>query len=175
PGPGGYGPPGAPPGPGGYGPPGAPPGPGGYGPPGAPPGYGPAQPGYGGYPPGGPPAKKSKALLWVGIGCGGLLVLGIAGGIASYFYVKSQVSDAESAIAAAASAGALGTPAAPGTISATCAKAVACCKVVMTKNNANNAIATSVCNAIGLQSEAVCVTTYDAYKRNAAVSGATCP
>jgi len=121
------------------------------------------------------PAKKSKALLWVGLGCGGFLLLSIAGGIASYFYVKGQVSDAESAIAAAASAGVVGAPAS-GPISATCAKAVACCQSSMAKSvGAGSAIASAACTALGRQSDPTCAQLYDSYKRAAAVSGATCP
>src|SRR6478736_1127014 len=206
PGGGGY-PPGGPPG-GGY-PPGGPPGggyppggggapPGGYGPPGypppggAPPGYGQPQQGYGGYPPGGPPgappggpagpSKKSKALMWVGLGCGGLLLLSLAGGIASYFYVRSQASAIESAIAAA-SAGATGTGASPGavpgtpaTLTPTCAKAVACCKANAAKAAGVNAAAVEqACSGIGLFTEDVCAKQYEGYKRAATVLGASCP
>src|SRR5882724_6955399 len=115
---GGYPPPGGAP-PGGYGPPGGPPGYGGPPQGGPPPGYGPPQQGYGGYPggPPGSPPKKSKALLFLGLGCGGLILLGIAGSVASYFYMKSKVSDAEQAIANyAADAGALAAPT-PGSVS----------------------------------------------------------
>jgi hypothetical protein len=116
-------------------------------------------------------------LLWVGIGCGGLLVLGTAGGIASYLYVKSQVSAAETAIAAAASAGALGTALpTPATMSPTCAKAVACCQATMAKTAAANpALGTQACNGIGLLSEAACATQYESLKRTATALGATCP
>jgi hypothetical protein len=40
---------------------------------------------------------------------------------------------------------------------------------------ANSAIANTVCNAFRIQPEEVCLKAYDDYKRNAAVSGATCP
>ncbi|MEO6599570.1 MAG: hypothetical protein ABIQ16_06830, partial [Polyangiaceae bacterium] len=146
------------------------------------PGYGPPQPGYGGYPApggagGGPPAKKSKALMWVGIGCGALLVLGVAGSIVGYYYVKSQVSDAETAIAAAASAGALSTALpTPATMSPTCAKAVACCQAVMAKTaGANAATGAQACNGIGLLSEGLCAKQYEGQRRAATVVGATCP
>src|SRR6478736_6079727 len=194
PGGGGYG---GPPGGGGY-PPGGPPGggypPGGGAPPGgAPPGYGQPPPGYGGYPPGGPPGappggpagpppKKSKALMWVGLGCGGLLLLSLAGGIASYFYVRSQASAIESAIAAA-SAPATGTGASPGavpgtpaTLTPTCAKAVACCKANAAKAAGVNAAAVEqACSGIGLFTEDVCAKQYEGYKRAATVLGASCP
>lgn len=83
------GPPGTPPpGGGGWGPPqgGGPPsfggGPPSYG--GGPPSYGGGPPSYGGgFPPAQPPPKKSKTGLYVGIGCGCLLLLacGVGGGI----------------------------------------------------------------------------------------------
>ena len=174
---GGYPPPGGAP-PGGYGPPGGPP-PGYGGPPGAgPPGYGPPQPGYGGYPggPPGPPPKKSKALLFVGLGCGALILLGAAGSIASYFYMKSKVNDAEQAIAnyGAGGAGVLAAPAA-GSVSATCAKAIACCKAVTGKSaGQNSALVEQACNGIGLLSDAQCTQQYNALKSSAAAVHATC-
>ncbi len=192
--PGGYGgqPPGGgyPPGGGGY-PPGGGAPPGGYGPPGypppggAPPGYGPAQPGYGGYP-GAPPgagsagasAKKSKALLWVGMGCGGFLLLGVAGAIAGYLYIQRQASDTESAIAAAASAAAAGNPigAAPSTLTPSCAKSVACCKAANAKvGGANADLGEQACNELGRLPESVCASQYEARKRTATVLGVTCP
>lgn len=91
---GGWGPP-----PGGGGPPGygGPPsyggGPPGYG--GGPPSYGGGPPGYGGgFPPPQPPAKKSNTGLYVGIGCGCLLLLGcmIGGGI---WYAISSMGPGE--------------------------------------------------------------------------------
>jgi hypothetical protein len=105
-------PPGAPPG--GYGQPpgggyGQPPG-GGYGqPPGAPPGWQ-QQPGYG--PPAGalPPTvpgggAKPSPLLWVGLGCGALLLIGASG--AAWFYF-SIFKPAQMVASAVASAGGLG-------------------------------------------------------------------
>ena len=110
-------PPGAPPGapPGGYG--GPPPGGGGYGqppggygqPPGGPPGW-PQQPGYG--PPGQPgpppvaPASKGNPLVWVGLGCGALLLLGGAGASWVYFSIVRPAQEAERAIKAAGGLGA---------------------------------------------------------------------
>ena len=197
-----YGPPGGgggyggPPG-GGYPPPGAPPPggapPGGYGQPpgygGPPPGYGP-QPGYGGYPqPGGqPPAApppKSKALLWVGLGCGGLILVGVGLTIAGYFYAKSKAADAEQALQnLAASAQGLGTPvpgAAPGStavtggvvVAGTCAKAAACCKSILSKSGSNAATAAN-CDAFEKLPDTACAQPYETYKRMAGVVGATC-
>lgn len=100
-------PPGAPPGgygapPGGYGPP-----PGGYGqPPGAPQAWPPQQPV--GFPPPGAPAPKAKPnpLMWVGIGCGALLLLGGAGVAWAYFSIVRPAQELAKAAAAASSLGA---------------------------------------------------------------------
>ena len=116
--------------------------------------------------------------MWVGLGCGGLLLLGLAGGIASYFYMRSQVSSIESAVAAAsaAAAGDGASPAVPSTLSPTCAKAVACCKATMAKTAAVSAAAAEqACNGIGLLSDDVCVKQYEGQKRAATVVGASCP
>jgi hypothetical protein len=168
---GGYPPPGGAP-PGGYGPAGgAPPG---YGPPA---GYGPPQPGFGGYPAGppGPPAKKNNALLWVGLGCGVLILLGAAGAVASYLYMKSRVSDAEQAIANYGAGGAgIAAPAA-GAVSATCAKTIACCKAITGKTaGPNTALAAQACNGIGLLSDAQCTQQYNALKTSAVAVHASC-
>ncbi len=112
----------------------------------------------------------------MGIGCGGLILLGIIGSVISYFYVKSQVDSAEKAIAAASSAGVLGTALpTPASMSPTCAKAVACCQAVMAKTAAANAAAAQACNGIGLLSEELCTKQYEGQKRAATVVGASCP
>jgi len=116
-------------------------------------------------------------LLWVGLGCGGLLLLGIGGGIAGYMYVRSKVSAVESAVAAASAAVAGdSTSAPPTTASAACVKAIACCKATMAKTaGANAAAGEQACNSIALLSEDVCQKQYDAYKRAATVVSAICP
>jgi hypothetical protein len=128
-GPGGYG--GGPP-PGGWGPPpGSPPGapPGGYGVPpaggyGQPPGgYGQPPGGYG-QPPGAPqgfpqhgvaptqpgiapaPGKKTNPIVWLGLGCGALLLVGGAGAAWFYFSVFRPAQEIEHAVAAASGLGA---------------------------------------------------------------------
>ena len=192
PGGGGYG--GPPPG-GGYPPPGGGP-PGGYGPPGyggppaggPPPGYGPPQQGYGypGGPPagaGGPPPKKSKTLLLVGLGCGALILLGVAGGIASYLYMKSKVNDAETAIANLADAGALGVPASGSAgagsllaLSPMCAKAATCCAAMATKTSPASApFAAQACaKTYATFADNVCAQQYASLKQAATTMGATC-
>lgn len=115
-------------------------------------------------------------MLWLGLGCGGLLLLSLGGGIAAYFYMQSQVSAVESAVAAASAAAAGETPAAPSNLSPTCAKAIACCKATMAKTAGSNAAtAEQACNGIGLLADDVCVKQYEGQKRAATVVGASCP
>jgi len=173
--PGGYGPPGQPPGgyggPPGYGPPG-------YGPPGGPP-PGPAQ--YGGYPGGPgqpPPKKKSNALLFVVLGVGVLVLLGIGGAVASFLYVRNQANQAEQQIAAAASGVAAGVSAVNGgaAVSPACARAIACCKIVDGRSGGQNAeLIERACGGLGALSDAVCAQQHDAQKRAATLLGLTCP
>ena len=114
-------------------------------------------------------------MLWAGIGCGGLLLLSIAGGIGSYFFMKGQVEDAQSAIAAAASAAAVGastaTPSAPA--SGTCGKAQACCEAIASKS-ANAQLAKQACAAYGKLADSVCAQQYAALKQTAAAMGGSC-
>ena len=185
---GGYGPPGAPPG--GYGPPGAPPG--GYGPPGAPPGgHPPAPPGYGqaappGYgAPGAPqPPKKTNPLLYVAIGCGGLIVLG---GIASIIAVvvmareaKNRVDAATGAFSAAlenaTDAGLLDPDASVPSGGAACAQAADCCKIVVAATGAANPEAISSCESIRTNPGGVaCAQALQTYRVSARLLGKTCP
>jgi hypothetical protein len=128
--------------------------------------------------PAGPPPKKSKTLLWVGLGCGGLLLLSIGGGIAGYLYMRSQVSAVESAVAAASAVVAGDPSAATPTTTATptCAKAVACCKATIAKTAGSNAsIAEQACNRVALLPENVCEKQYEAYKQAATMVSAICP
>jgi hypothetical protein len=104
-------------------------------------------------------------------------LLGIAGGLAGYLYMRSQVSAVEAAVAAASAAVAGNSPgAAPSTLTPSCVKAVACCKSTMAKSaGANAAAAEQVCNGLGLLSDDICGKQYEEYKRAATVVGAICP
>jgi hypothetical protein len=54
----------------------------------------PAAPTPSAYPePAGPPQKKSKVLIWVLAGCGGLIALTLIGMLAVGFFIKSKVSE----------------------------------------------------------------------------------
>jgi|SRR5450432_1374089 len=173
--PGGYGPPGGQP-PGGYG------GPPGYGPPGGqppagygPPGYG--QPQYGGPPPGGQPPPSKSPLIWVGIGCGVLVLLGAAFGIVSFILARRATDNVEKQIELAASGVALGASAVttPGaTPSSVCAKTVACCQAIAAKSGSNANLAANACAAYANLSDAVCAQQYPALKQTAAALGGSC-
>ena len=97
-------------------------------------------------------------------------------GIAGYLYMRSQVSAVESAVAAASAAAAGDPLAAPSTLTPSCAKAVACCKVTMAKTaGANAAAAEQACNGVGVLADDICAKQYEAYKRAATVVGVNCP
>jgi hypothetical protein len=175
--PGGYGPPGGqppggygPPGPGGYG------GPPGYGAPGAPPpGYGPAQ--WGGAAPGGSPSPSKSPLIWVGLGCGVLFLLGAVGGVIAFLSARSKQAEAEKQVEAVASSIAQGastalTPAVPA--SGVCAKTVACCQAVASKSGSNADLAVKACAAYANLSDAVCAQQYPALKQAATAMGGLC-
>ncbi len=172
--PGGYGPSGGQPPGGGYG---GPPGYGGpgYPPGGAPPGYGPAQ--YGAPPPAGPPPSKTKPLIWLGVGCALLLLLGGIGGVVAFLAMRQKTNDVEKQIELAASGVALGAsaivaPSAPAT--GVCAKTVACCQVIASKSGSNADLAVRACAAYGSLSDAVCLQQYPTLKRTAAAMGGSC-
>jgi hypothetical protein len=121
------------------------------------------------------PAKKSNALLFVGLGCGALILIGIGVSVAFFFYAKSKVDDAESAIAGAVGdAGAIAAPA-PANASPICAKAIACCKVVANKAASGNpALVAQGCNSFAMLADAQCTQQYNSMKASAAAIGASC-
>jgi hypothetical protein len=202
--PGGYG--GYPPGPGqppgGYGPPGAPPGgyggPGGHGGPGGP-GWGPP-PHAGGPspyaappPPGPPPKKGTSPVVWLGVGCGVLLLVG--GAFAAwFFYTASQTLSAALAVGSALTladggvsvtvppAGAGGSggtlvlpgPAGLATGGPNCELAAKCCRSMVAKSGGNPA-AEAACDNMKTLPQVGCVQALETYKRSAPLIGATCP
>jgi hypothetical protein len=205
--PGGYG--GFPPGPGqppgGYGPPGSPPG--GYGGPGAPGGHGgPGGPGwgqqpqhggpspYGAPPPPGPPPKKGTSpVVWLGVGCGVLLLVGGAGA-AWFFYTASQKISAALAVGSAiafvdggvavtvpptGAGGAGGTVILPGpaglaTGGPSCELAAKCCRSMVAKSGGNPA-AEAACDNMKTLPQVGCEQALETYKRSAPLIGASCP
>jgi hypothetical protein len=116
-----------------------------------------------------------------------LILLGAAGSVGFYFYMKSKVSAAETAIENLATAGgtAVGT-AAPGstdtaataapTLSAACAKAAACCTAIATKTSPGSAaFAAQGCSRTYASfADAICTQQYVNLKRAATTMGTTC-
>jgi hypothetical protein len=126
-----------------------------------------------------PPAKKSNALMWVGLGCGGLFLLSaIGGGVAVYMAKRAT----ENAIAAASSSLAApltppvagGDPAAPAAGAAgTCARAVECCIKIIQKTSpgAQNEAA---CAGLKQLPEANCALPLTTYQKSAQLLGVKC-
>jgi hypothetical protein len=191
--PGGHG--GYPPGPGqppgGYGPPGAPPGPGGPGGWGQPPGYG-APPPYGAPPaPAAPPPKKGTSpVLWIGLGCGVLLLFGGAGA-AWFLYSATRgitaalegagLTDGGISISVppAGAGGGAGTLVVPGpgdlaTGGPVCDQAAKCCRSMVAKSGGNPAAETA-CDNLKTMPRIGCTQAFETYKRSAPLVGATCP
>jgi hypothetical protein len=133
--------------------------------------------------PGAPPAKKSNALMWVGLGCGGLFLLSaIGGGIAVYMAKKAT----ENALASASSAfgaplTAPGATATPGSgtdssgapVSGACAKAVECCRKIIQKTSPG-AQNEAGCLALKQLPEANCQLPLTTYQKSATLLGLTC-
>jgi hypothetical protein len=112
-------------------------------------------------------------------------LLGAAGSIAFYMYMKSKVNDAETAIANLASGGAGGItlPGVTGTsaasapvLSAACAKAAACCAAMAAKTSpANGALAAQACaRTYATFADNICTQQYVSLKTAASTMGATC-
>jgi hypothetical protein len=124
--------------------------------------------------PGAPPPKKSNALMWVGIGCGGLFLLSaIGGGIAVYMAKKA----ADDVLATASSS--FGTPLTPGGgaansggVAGTCAKAAECCSKIIQKTSPGQNEAG--CLALKQLPEANCALPLTTYQKSAQLLGVTC-
>jgi hypothetical protein len=131
--------------------------------------------------PGAPPPKKSNALLWVGLGCGGLFLLSaIGGGVAIYLTKRA----AENAIAAANSS--FGVPLSPPTPGAdpgavptaasaagSCAKAVECCIKIIQKTSPGAQNEAS-CQALKQLPDANCQLPLTTYQKSAQLLGLKC-
>jgi hypothetical protein len=126
--------------------------------------------------PGATPPKKSNALMWVGLGCGGLFLLSALGGGLAIYMTKRA---AENAIAAASSGFAV--PLSPGTdpgtaatgASGTCAKAVECCVKIIQKTSPGAQNEAS-CQALKQLPEANCQLPLTTYQKSAQLLGVKC-
>lgn len=121
--------------------------------------------------------------MWVGIGCGGLLLLSAIASVGAYFFVSKKVEEAGLALsAAAASAGAPAVPGAPAEgatdssgapLGGACAKAAECCRKIIKKSNAG-AQAEAGCLALKQLPEASCDQPLQSYKQSAKLLGVSC-
>jgi hypothetical protein len=133
--------------------------------------------------PGAPPPKKSNALMWVGIGCGGLFLLSaIGGGVAVYLAKKAAedaLATASSSFGAPLAAPADGTTPGTGTdssgapASGACAKAVECCRKIIQKTNPG-AQNEAGCLALKQLPEANCQLPLTTYQKSAQLLGLKC-
>ncbi len=121
--------------------------------------------------------------MWVGIGCGGLLLLSIAGSVVAYFMAKQAAESGLAALSAAAASPAAPTEGAPAADGATdssgapvngaCAKAAECCRKIIQKSNAG-AQAEAGCLALKQLPEASCEQPLQTYKQSAKLLGTSC-
>jgi hypothetical protein len=123
-------------------------------------------------------------LIWVGIGCGGLLLLATIGSVLAYYMAKQAAETGLAALSAAAASAA--APPAPGDapadgatdssgapIGGACAKAAECCRKIIQKSNAG-AQAEAGCLALKQLPEASCVQPLQTYKQSAKLLSVNC-
>jgi hypothetical protein len=115
-------------------------------------------------------------MLWIGIGCGLLLFVGLLGG-GIVWYVTAKAKSALEEIAASAAPLVPGAPSSaagsPEAVAGSCAKAVACCKLITAKSGAN-AQAAAACEPLAKLADAQCASYYRTYKQSAKLLGIQC-
>ena len=122
--------------------------------------------------------------MWVGIGCGGLLFLSLAGAGVAFYMAKKATENAFAAVSAAAAP--LSPPASPGApaadgatdssgapLNGACAKATECCRKIVRKSNAG-AQAEAGCLAMKQLDEATCQQPLQTYRQSAKLLGVSC-
>ena len=122
--------------------------------------------------------------MWVGIGCGGLFFLSVAGAGVAFYMAKKATENAIAAVSAAAAP--LTPPASPGTpaadgatdssgapVNGACAKAAECCRKIVRKSNAG-AQAEAGCLAMKQLDEATCQQPLQTYQQSAKLLGVSC-
>jgi hypothetical protein len=115
-------------------------------------------------------------LLFVGLGCGGLILLSLIGGGVAFYLARQATNDAIAAVSAAAAPGAApgtGTDSAGGPANGNCAKAAACCRKIIVKSNAG-AQAEAGCLAMKQLDEATCAQPLQTYRQSAKLLGVSC-
>jgi hypothetical protein len=120
---------------------------------------------------------KNKVLLFAGIGCALVLVLGIGAAVGAFFWLRNRtnaiVEEAQRQIGAA---GAQSSGAANATAqSADCVAAYACCTIVAEKSTGNKE-AVKACEVLKLAGypQQECRTALNSYRSVAKAVGATC-
>jgi hypothetical protein len=122
--------------------------------------------------------------MWVGIGCGGLFFLSLAGAGVAFYMAKKATENAFAAVSAAAAP--LSPPASPGTpaadgatdssgapVNGACAKAAECCRKIVRKSSAG-AQAEAGCLAMKQLDEATCQQPLQTYQQSAKLLGVSC-
>jgi hypothetical protein len=117
-------------------------------------------------------------MLFVGLGCGGLLLLLLIGAGVAFYMAKSATERAIAAASAAASPGVTPTAnattdSAGGPANGNCAKAAACCRKIIVKSNAG-AQAEAGCLAMKQLDEATCAQPLETYRQSAKLLGVSC-
>jgi hypothetical protein len=117
-------------------------------------------------------------MLFVGLGCGGLLLLSLIGGGVAFYMAKKATDNAIAAVSAAAAQP--GAPAADGAtdssgapVNGNCAKAAECCRKIIQKSNAG-AQAEAGCLAMKQLNEGLCADPLKTYRDSAKLLGVTC-
>ncbi|MEZ4227595.1 MAG: hypothetical protein R3B89_00435 [Polyangiaceae bacterium] len=144
----------------------APPPPGGFAPP---PGAfaPPPPPMYGGPGPGGQPPKSPKTGLFLALGCGTLLLVGVGAVGAGAMLWTTSASDSGPVVVSPSPA--VGAASSNGT----CAKTAACCRKIVEASGADPATLKN-CDNFKQLPDANCTAALEGYKRSAAVLKVTC-
>lgn len=152
--------------------------------PGQPPG-GPVPPGYvpanqpqgapGLQPPGLAPAPKSnRTLLWVGLGCGSIFVLGVIVVVAAVYWLKTRTNAALEELQKLQSSAAP-VEAGGAELAGDCKPAYACCKLIAEKSTGGSA-ALQACEVFKTAAypQATCTAALGGYRKAAEALGVRC-
>lgn len=155
----------------------------GWGPAGGAPGYGPNPPG----PAAPPPAKGTNPVVWIAVGCGALVVIGL-GVVIALGFVAYNTAKTGKTVGGAFSAGVkveldggvlavdagvkTGPP--PGSGGAICEKAAECCRAVLERAGGNTA-SVAGCANLAASTEEHCQKALETYRASSAAFGAVCP
>ena len=117
-------------------------------------------------------------MMFVGIGCGVLFLLGVIGVIVAIYLGKKATENAAAALSAAVAQGAPpsangATDSAGGPANGNCAKAADCCRKIIVKSNAG-AQAEAGCLAMKQLDEATCAQPLETYRQSAKLLGVSC-